>query len=119
VRGTFHYNRGFYYFRNVGDRILLGGGRNLDFRGETTTELAITDQIQQRLESLLREVILPNTQFQIDGRWSGIMAFGEPLEPLISEVRPRVLCAVRCNGMGVALGTLTGSRAARAAVDLT
>src|SRR5699024_10985073 len=30
VCGTFHCDKGFYYFRNVGNRLLLGGGRNID-----------------------------------------------------------------------------------------
>jgi hypothetical protein len=46
VRGTFHLDCGYYYFRNIGDRILLGGGRNLDFETETTTEFAQTEIIQ-------------------------------------------------------------------------
>src|SRR5690606_16070168 len=35
IKGTFHLDKGYYYFRNVGDRILFGGGRNLDFDNET------------------------------------------------------------------------------------
>src|SRR3954471_16321964 len=35
-KGTFHYASGYYYFRNVGNRVLLGGGRNLDFSKEAT-----------------------------------------------------------------------------------
>ena len=27
INGTFHYEKGYYYFRNVGNRVLLGGGR--------------------------------------------------------------------------------------------
>ncbi len=30
LKGTFHYNEGYYYFRNIENRLLLGGGRNLD-----------------------------------------------------------------------------------------
>jgi hypothetical protein len=36
-------------FSQHGDRILLGGGRNLDFETETTTEFAQTEIIQNRL----------------------------------------------------------------------
>ncbi|PZU25854.1 MAG: hypothetical protein DI622_02200, partial [Chryseobacterium sp.] len=32
LKGPFHYDEGFYYFRNLGNRILLGGGRNQDFK---------------------------------------------------------------------------------------
>ncbi|RZL12387.1 MAG: FAD-binding oxidoreductase, partial [Pedobacter sp.] len=43
VKGTFHYDKGFYYFRNIDNRILLGGGRNLDFKAEETTAFGETD----------------------------------------------------------------------------
>ncbi|WP_231458579.1 MULTISPECIES: FAD-binding oxidoreductase [unclassified Pedobacter] len=108
IKGTFHYDKGYYYFRNINDRILLGGGRNLDFSAEETTELSVTTNVQNALEKLLREVIIPETSFEIDYRWSGIMAFGKTLSPIISEAIPNVFCAVRCNGMGVAMGSQTG-----------
>jgi glycine/D-amino acid oxidase-like deaminating enzyme len=108
LKGTFHYDKGYYYFRNINERILLGGGRNLNFKGEETTAFGETDQIQSSLENLLKTVILPDTPFEIDQRWSGIMAFGKQLEPIITEIKPNVFCAIRCNGMGVAMGTQTG-----------
>jgi hypothetical protein len=57
-------DRGYYYFRNIGDRILLGGGRNLDFDVENTTEFAQTEIVQNKLEELLKEVIF-NQKFEI------------------------------------------------------
>ena len=33
-KGTFHFDEGFYYFRNIGNRLLLGGARNKDFKNE-------------------------------------------------------------------------------------
>ena len=106
--GAFHYDKGYYYFRNINERVLLGGGRNLDFKAEETTTLGLTHKIQNALEKLLKEVILPDTDFEIDYRWSGIMAFGDRLEPIIKETGKDVFCAVRCNGMGVAMGSQTG-----------
>lgn len=108
LKGTFHYDKGFYYFRNINDRVLLGGGRNLDFDTETTTNPGLTPLIQDTLTHLLKTVILPGIDFEIDQRWSGIMAFGKPLEPLIKEVKPNIFCATRCNGMGIAIGAQTG-----------
>ncbi len=109
IKGTFHYDKGYYYFRNINGRVLLGGGRNLDFKAEETTEFGQTDGVQSTLENLLREVILPNTDFEIEQRWSGIMAFGKQINPIITEAKPNVFCAVRCNGMGVAMGPQTGA----------
>lgn len=108
VKGTFHLDAGYYYFRNIGNRILLGGGRNLDFKGETTTALETTDRIQHRLEQLLAEVILPTVNFAIDQRWSGIMGVGTQKNPIIKEVVPNVYCGIRLGGMGVAIGSLVG-----------
>jgi glycine/D-amino acid oxidase-like deaminating enzyme len=117
IRGAFHYDRGYYYFRNVGDRILLGGGRNLDFNKEQTTEFGVTDLVQNELEKLLTEVILPGQKPKIDYRWSGIMAFGDELKPIITEVIPGVYAAVRCNGMGVAMGSQMGKLVAELVVE--
>ncbi|WP_151086834.1 NAD(P)/FAD-dependent oxidoreductase [Hymenobacter baengnokdamensis] len=111
--GTFHYDHGYTYFRQLPDhRILLGGGRNLDFAAEATTTPGLTAPVQQYLENLLHEVIVPGQQPRIDYRWSGVMGFGPALAPIIDWVRPGVLAAVRCNGMGVALGTGIGYAAA-------
>ena len=113
LRGTFHYDHGYAYFRQLPDhRILLGGGRNLDFKAEATTAPGLTAPVQQYLEDLLHEVIVPGRQPRIDYRWSGVMGFGPALAPIIDWVRPGVLAAVRCNGMGVALGAGTGWQAA-------
>jgi gamma-glutamylputrescine oxidase len=108
IKGTFHYDEGFYYFRNLGDRILLGGARNKAFEEETTTTFATTDLIQNELERFLREVVLPGTPFHITDRWSGIMAMGSEKMPIIREVFPNVHCAVRMSGMGVALAPVIG-----------
>ena len=112
IKGTFHLDKGFYYFRNFEDRILLGGGRNLDFEGETTTDLSQTEIIQNRLETLLKDVILPNRGFQIAHRWSGIMGIGSHKNPIVSQISENVYCGVRLGGMGVAIGSLVGKELA-------
>jgi len=76
IKGTFHLDKGYYYFRNINDRILFGGGRNLDFEGETTSEFGQTERIQNKLEEILATVILPNQEYKIAHRWSGIMGLG-------------------------------------------
>ena len=112
IRGSFHYDKGYYYFRNVGDRILFGGGRNLNFQGETTMEFGITLEIQQRLESLLKDMILPGQKFEIDMRWSGIMGLGSSKSTILRKVDGNIFCAVRMGGMGVAIGSLVGEQGA-------
>lgn len=112
IKGTFHLDEGYYYFRNIDNRILFGGGRNLDFKGEETTELSQTGLIQNKLEALLKSTILPNTPFQIEHRWSGIMGVGTQKKPIVKQLSNNVFCGVRLGGMGVAIGSLIGEELA-------
>ena len=117
IRGCFHYDRGYVYFRNVGERLLLGGGRNLDPKAETTAAFGHTEPIQGYLTDLLQEVILPNETYSIERWWSGIMGVGERKQPIIRPVGSNVVVAVRLGGMGVALGTEAGEQAAQLLVE--
>lgn len=107
-KGVFHFDKGYYYFREIDGRVLIGGGRNLDFSAEETTTFNTTEMIQTHLEQKLREVILPDTSFEIDQRWSGIMAFGDSKQPVIQAFSDRVYGAFRMGGMGVAIGSEAG-----------
>ncbi|MCS7074319.1 MAG: FAD-binding oxidoreductase, partial [Bacteroidia bacterium] len=111
--GGFHFEEGFYYFRNLGNRILLGGGRNLDFKAEETTEFGVTELIQKRLEDYLETWIYPQKKLTIEHRWAGIMAFGSERKPILEEIQPNLWLAVRCGGMGVALGSLLAEELAK------
>ena len=108
LRGTFHLEEGFYYFRNIDNRILLGGGRNLDFEAEETIHLEQTQLIQDKLESLLQQVILPGKAVKIAHRWSGIMGVGGQKKPIVEQISENVYCGVRLGGMGVAIGSVVG-----------
>ncbi|MEP3837477.1 MAG: FAD-dependent oxidoreductase [Algibacter sp.] len=112
VKGTFHLDRGYYYFRNVANRILLGGGRNLDFNTEETTEFKQTRLIQNRLETLLQSTLLPETPFEIEHRWSGIMGVGNQKKAIVKQLSTNVFCGVRLGGMGIAIGSLVGKELA-------
>ena len=104
-RGTFHYHSGYNYFRNAGNRILLGGARHLDLKGEATTQEGINSRLESQLKEDLKSFIAPERPLEVDYAWSGIMAFGEGKSPLLLHPSPRVHAAVRLGGMGVALGT--------------
>ena len=112
LKGTFHLDQGYYYFRNIDNRILFGGGRNLDFKSEETTECAQTQLVQDKLEELLKTTILPNVSFEIDHRWSGIMGVGNQKKPIIKQLSNNTYCGVRLGGMGVAIGSLVGKELA-------
>ena len=120
-KGCFHLDESFVYFRDLstpeGSRILLGGGRNTAFEAEATDEMTITQPIQERLEQLLRETILPGKSIRVAKRWAGIMGFGPEKKPIVKRLGPRTVLAFGCNGMGVALGSLIGEEAAGIALD--
>ena len=114
-KGSFHSDEGFYYFRNIGKKVLLGGARNKAFKQETTTQMDVTINIQKELERYLNKVVLPKQkgQYTIDFRWSGIMAMGSEKMPIIKEIEPNIFCAVRMSGMGVALAPIVGKSVAK------
>lgn len=112
LKGTFHYTNGYYYFRNVGNRVLLGGGRNLDFLAEETFEFGLTPLVQNKLDDLLKNMILPYTNYDVDMRWSGIMGMGPEKKSIVKAVSKNVYCGVRMGGMGIAIGSLIGEEVA-------
>lgn len=118
LAGIFHYDRGYYYFREIDGRVLLGGGRNLAMQEETTTEFGLNETILTQLMSDLREHILPQyPSVRIAQSWSGIMAFGSDKRPVLKRKSDRVLGAFRLGGMGVALGSHLGQSLAELALE--
>ena len=112
LNGGYHFNKGYYYFRNVGNRVLFGGGRNLDFSGEETDIEETTVQIQSHLDEILHTFILPGKNAQIEMRWAGVMGIGEKKSPFLQKTEDGIFVAIRMGGMGVALGTLIGQELA-------
>jgi len=112
IKGTFHLEKGYYYFRNIDNRILFGGGRNLDFKTEETTKLVQTELVKNKLEELLKTTILPKQDIKVDQYWSGIMGVGSQKKPIVKQLSNNVFCGVRLGGMGVAIGSLVGKELA-------
>jgi glycine/D-amino acid oxidase-like deaminating enzyme len=111
-KGTYHFDEGFYYFRNVGNQLLLGGARNKDFKNEKTYSLDTSPIIQKTLEEFMMKRILPkgSKKPKIELRWSGTMGMGKIKKPIIEEVQPNIFCAVRMSGMGVAIAPIVAER---------
>lgn len=106
LKGTFHFNEGYYYFRNVGDRLLIGGARNKDFSGEETRKFITTSIIQDELDGFLKKHVGSSVSVNISTRWSGIMGFTANKEPVISNPFSCVYAVACCNGMGIALSPI-------------
>lgn len=110
--GTFHYNEGYYYFRDYYGKLLFGGGRNLAIEEETTTSFGINHSIKEKLISDLDNILLPDQPYSIEMEWSGIMAFGQTKEPIVKRLSDKIVLGVRLGGMGVAIGSLVGEEVA-------
>lgn len=113
-KGVFHMHKGYYYFRNVGNRMLLGGGRHLFRQEEETDQVEINEAIQSHLRQIARNHLLPNVNWQVAESWSGIMGFGNGNEKgsLVKKLSSNVVCGVRLGGMGIAIGHEIGRKTA-------
>lgn len=109
--GTFHFDEGFYYWRNFGNRILLGGARNAAFEAEETTDLNGSDTIRTVLSNFLQNHF--NYPITVEQSWSGIMGFTKNKKPLFQQVEDKVYAATACNGMGVALSPVWAEHVAK------
>lgn len=114
--GTFHYDEGYYYFRNLGDRLLIGGARNHAFAEEETTVDLPTEKIRGHLEDFIREKfpqVAPLLGQKGWLNWAGIMGMSAQKLPVVKEIEPGEWAAFACNGMGVALTPMVGEEVAK------
>jgi len=111
-KGNLHVDEGFYYLRNVGDRLLFGGARNHFFEQERTHDFEVTDEVQQHLASELKRIFGPDLAWEVDQRWSGIMAFGKEKLPIVQHTDDGLLVALKMSGMGIALAGFIGEEVA-------
>jgi gamma-glutamylputrescine oxidase len=116
LEGCFHAQQGYFYARNIGNRVLLGGGRHLDKQNEYTDAFGTTETIQNALTKLLFSTFLPKSDYpqpiKIAHWWSGILGVGAVKKPIVQHVSRRMAVAVRMGGMGVAIGSLVGEEGA-------
>jgi glycine/D-amino acid oxidase-like deaminating enzyme len=120
IRGTFHFEEGYYYFRNLGNRLLLGGARNKAFAAERSHEAMPTTEIQGYLKEFILQhfpQVAPAINDQGWMKWAGIMGLSADKRPLVKELKPGIWAALACNGMGVALTPLVGEEAAAAVIS--
>jgi len=105
LKGTFHYDKGYVYFRNIGNRLLIGGARNLDAETETTEQFGSNELIKAHLRKMVNEKILPGVAVRYEKEWSGIIAVGDTKVPHIKKINDQCFAAFRLGGMGVAIGS--------------
>ncbi|MEX0604387.1 NAD(P)/FAD-dependent oxidoreductase [Marinobacter sp.] len=104
--GIFHANKGYIYFRNVGDRVLIGGGRDQFLNQEKSYDIETTDDVINYLINYLKTHVLQIQEFEVETSWSGIMAMGNEKTPIVKRFDESLVLCVRMGGMGVALGPI-------------
>ena len=117
IKGSFHYEKGYYYFRNIDNRILLGGGRNMDMEVEKTTLFGINQKIKNKLLNDIHQFILPKEEYKMEMEWSGIMAFGKNKIPIVRRENQYTAIGVKLGGMGIAIGSLIGKKVAELLIE--
>lgn len=119
LQGTFHFDGGYYYFRNMGNRLLIGGARNSDFAAEETLELDTTAFIRHKLYGFLQQHIPAAAAFAQEEfeSWSGLMAMHPTKRPVLEKTAAGAWAAMCCNGMGVALSPVFAEEVATAIIN--
>lgn len=113
--GTFHVDKGYIYFRNIENRLLIGGFRNTDLQGEETSDFGLTSTIQQNIQNFIDEFLLEENSYSLEYKWSGIMGLGPTKTTIVTKHAHNIYVGVRMGGMGVAIGTLVGRELAELA----
>ncbi len=112
---AFFYDRGYTYFRPVeGNRLLIGGFRNVDFAAEETYSLNHGGAVWDELLRFTQSVVLPGQTWKVEYSWAGTMAMGSERSPIVCAPEPGVVVCARMSGMGVALS----AKVAQEATDL-
>ena len=116
LRGCYHNKQGYVYFRNVGNRLLIGAARHIDMEKESTAEFGLTESITSWLTNFAKEHVV-GREVKFSHAWSGILGVGPSKQPIIENVSPNITVAVRLGGMGVAIGSLVGEQAAETVLN--
>ncbi|CAN5270917.1 FAD-dependent oxidoreductase [soil metagenome] len=103
-RGTFHFDEGYIYFRDVDNRLLIGGARNVAKNEEETDQFGVNPSIKKHLIQFASEILKLPEGWEIEQEWSGIMGMTENKEPIVKEISPKTWVAAGLSGMGIAIG---------------
>lgn len=107
-KGIFHHDRGYIYFRNVGNRLLIGGARNLDIEGEQTDQFGTNEAIKAHLKDFVSGTLGLGKSWNVEYEWSGIMGFSPTKTPVVKQVDDHRFVAAGLSGMGIAIGMEVG-----------
>lgn len=105
IRGTFHMEEGYVYFRGVDNRILIGGGRHLESAEVADGDLTYNEKVKNYLKDVLIEHVVDLKSVTFEFGWMGHIGTSEDKTPIVKSVAPNVYLGVRLGGMGVALAS--------------
>ena len=91
----------------------LEAQENQFFEQERTHNFNVTDEVQLHLELELKRLFGPDLAWEVDQRWSGIMAFGKQKLPIVQRLDNGVFVALKMSGMGIALAGFIGEGSGR------
>jgi gamma-glutamylputrescine oxidase len=111
-KGTCHYNKGYVYFRDLGNRLLLGGARDIDKKTEESYTPEINQKIKEWLIQFANGKLDLEEGWEIEQEWTGTMGFSSSKTPECKKVSDGIWIAAGLGGMGVALGMELGRKAA-------
>ncbi len=103
----YHLEEGYLYFRPIGNRLLIGGGRNHFGQEEQTATLANSAEVVDYLVNVVNS-LLPQEDISPSLTWSGILGIGKEKTPIIKQLEHSVYLGARLGGMGVAIGSKVG-----------
>lgn len=114
LKGILHANKGYIYARDLGDRILIGGARDIDLKTEETYHCEENKKITSYLLDFVNHKLLKNEETTIDTTWSCIMGMSPDKggKPIIKEEQPGFWSCYRLGGMGVALSSVLARKVA-------
>ncbi len=100
----YHFDKGYIYFRAIGDRVLIGGARHHFPQEDGQRKFGSNEANIEFLKQFLQDKVLTGQSFNIEYSWSGILCGGENRDPIVNAIGDRVFVGLRLGGMGVAIG---------------
>lgn len=105
---AYMYDRGYYYWREIDGKLLLGGARNIDIEEEQTSKFGVNEKISNELLRFAEKLV--GIPVEIEQQWSGIMGMGRTKSPNIEKIGPNTYVAAGLGGMGVALSGVVAQK---------
>ncbi len=106
---------GYDYWQQLPDgRVVLGGCRDHFLDSEWTMETRPTAEVQQCMESILRDVV--GVTQPVLHRWGASVSYSNGILPVMKQVRPGVWAIGGYNGTGNVIGSIYGRMVAQIAI---